>query len=338
MVYCSKCGKKIDDDSLFCTKCGTELVPQKGKSSIDQNIEDFAEEIEQLGKKVGKKIEKSMKDAGSGSEDVIRKSASKLKKAANQVEKDLDDFGKRFEYKDKEFHNWYDDRFGLVSPIVSSFIGLIVLFLIILIFRYLGTGIQMLANLSDFFSQYLFFIFLFMLFSSYITYFSRHYQSWFKWISPIGNSISFVIGFWFFIRVVEIINNSVNSGLISWFLSISDIFIIVVAFLIVFISYVVLFVTMMTPQIISDLKPSKKPTTSIKQKKSKETDIKRLYRSGRNKIIAGICGGFSEYLQIDVTIIRVILVIVFLITFGFIIIAYLILWIIIPRNPKHEWN
>jgi len=34
---------------------------------------------------------------------------------------------------------------------------------------------------------------------------------------------------------------------------------------------------------------------------------RKLYRSGKNKVIAGICGGIGEYLDIDPVVIRVIL-------------------------------
>ncbi len=65
--------------------------------------------------------------------------------------------------------------------------------------------------------------------------------------------------------------------------------------------------------------------------------IKRLYRSGKDKIIAGVCGGIAEYFNIDPVIVRILLILsIFL--WGFGILFYLIACIIIPRNPKHKWN
>ncbi|HWQ88455.1 MAG TPA: PspC domain-containing protein [Desulfitobacteriaceae bacterium] len=61
----------------------------------------------------------------------------------------------------------------------------------------------------------------------------------------------------------------------------------------------------------------------------------RLYRSGRDKMIGGVCGGLAEYFQIDVTLIRLIAVIaLFIGGAGFF--AYLVAWIIIPLNPEHQ--
>jgi phage shock protein C len=61
--------------------------------------------------------------------------------------------------------------------------------------------------------------------------------------------------------------------------------------------------------------------------------IKRLYRSMKNKILGGVCGGIAEYYNMDPTIIRLLWVF-FSLMFGIGILAYLIAWIIVPRAPK----
>jgi phage shock protein PspC (stress-responsive transcriptional regulator) len=58
--------------------------------------------------------------------------------------------------------------------------------------------------------------------------------------------------------------------------------------------------------------------------------IKKLYRDTDDGIVAGVCAGFSHYLEIDVRWIRVIALISFFIG-GSGILAYLIMWMIIPR-------
>lgn len=61
---------------------------------------------------------------------------------------------------------------------------------------------------------------------------------------------------------------------------------------------------------------------------------KRLYRSTDNKMIAGVCGGIAEYFNIDPVIVRIIAVILLLPGGlpGFL--PYIIMWIIVPQNPK----
>lgn len=60
---------------------------------------------------------------------------------------------------------------------------------------------------------------------------------------------------------------------------------------------------------------------------------KRLMRSLRDRKIAGVCGGIGEYLAIDSTVIRIIfLVLLFTPPVG--IVAYIVGWIIMPKEPE----
>jgi phage shock protein C len=59
---------------------------------------------------------------------------------------------------------------------------------------------------------------------------------------------------------------------------------------------------------------------------------KRLYKSRRNRVIDGICGGIAEYFDIDVTIVRILCVLVTLLGgSGFFL--YIAAMIIMPTNP-----
>jgi len=60
---------------------------------------------------------------------------------------------------------------------------------------------------------------------------------------------------------------------------------------------------------------------------------KRLYRSRKDCIIAGICGGIAEYFDIDPILVRIIAVLTIFLN-GIGLIAYLIAWIFIPQNPE----
>lgn len=64
--------------------------------------------------------------------------------------------------------------------------------------------------------------------------------------------------------------------------------------------------------------------------------VKRLYRSGSERILGGVCGGIAEYFNIDPTIVRL-LWILFIFAYGIGLLFYLICWFIIPRNPRHKW-
>jgi phage shock protein C len=60
---------------------------------------------------------------------------------------------------------------------------------------------------------------------------------------------------------------------------------------------------------------------------------KRLYRSRDDKMLGGVCGGLGEYLDVDPTLIRVLWVVVTVLGAGTGLIAYIILWFLIPVEP-----
>ena len=59
---------------------------------------------------------------------------------------------------------------------------------------------------------------------------------------------------------------------------------------------------------------------------------KKLYRSTQNKMIAGVCSGLAEYINIDPTVIRVIWALVGLTGAG--LVAYLVCALVIPEKPE----
>jgi phage shock protein C len=61
---------------------------------------------------------------------------------------------------------------------------------------------------------------------------------------------------------------------------------------------------------------------------------KRLVRARTGRKIAGVCAGFAEYFDLDVTLVRVVWLITALIPIGASLIAYLIAWILLPEEPE----
>ena len=60
--------------------------------------------------------------------------------------------------------------------------------------------------------------------------------------------------------------------------------------------------------------------------------MKKLYKSDVDRKLCGVCGGISEYLGIDSTIVRLIWV-VLVVFFGTGILAYIIAALVIPDYP-----
>ena len=62
--------------------------------------------------------------------------------------------------------------------------------------------------------------------------------------------------------------------------------------------------------------------------------MKKLYRSS-NRILAGVCGGIAEYLNVDPTLIRVIYAVLSMFTAAFPgLLLYIILMILIPNYDQ----
>ena len=64
------------------------------------------------------------------------------------------------------------------------------------------------------------------------------------------------------------------------------------------------------------------------------TEYKRLTRSTSNRMIAGVCAGLGEYLGIDPTIVRLLVVLAFFTGFGGIALVYLIMALVVPEQTQ----
>ena len=66
------------------------------------------------------------------------------------------------------------------------------------------------------------------------------------------------------------------------------------------------------------------------------TARKRLMRPRANRKIAGVCAGLAEYFDLDVTLVRVLWLVITIfsaIVFG--IVGYIVAWIVMPEEPEY---
>jgi phage shock protein PspC (stress-responsive transcriptional regulator) len=78
-------------------------------------------------------------------------------------------------------------------------------------------------------------------------------------------------------------------------------------------------------QYAEDEEAETSPKTDKKQQKSR-----RFYRDPENAILGGIAGGLAAYFNLDVTLIRIILVVLVFLGVGFIIPIYIVVWFVAP--------
>lgn len=74
--------------------------------------------------------------------------------------------------------------------------------------------------------------------------------------------------------------------------------------------------------------------TSVQDLSNGPTSPKRLFRLPADRKIAGICAGLAEYLGVDVTVVRILVLTIVCVT-GFVpgIVAYIGGWILMPTPP-----
>ena len=61
------------------------------------------------------------------------------------------------------------------------------------------------------------------------------------------------------------------------------------------------------------------------------TNYKQLTRSTTNRMIAGVCAGLGDYMNIDPTVVRLLFVLGFFLSGGGVLVAYLIMALIVPE-------
>jgi len=59
---------------------------------------------------------------------------------------------------------------------------------------------------------------------------------------------------------------------------------------------------------------------------------KKLFRNEHDKMIAGVASGLADYMQVEVTIVRLLLVLSSIFAAGTGLIAYIVMWIVVPVN------
>ncbi|MDR2620445.1 MAG: PspC domain-containing protein [Propionibacteriaceae bacterium] len=64
--------------------------------------------------------------------------------------------------------------------------------------------------------------------------------------------------------------------------------------------------------------------------------LKKLRRSHKNKIIAGVCGGLAEFLNVDANIVRLVFIGASLITIGTAILVYFALWVVLADDQTGD--
>ena len=262
-----------------------------------------------------------------------RKRRTSFDKRIEDFSEEMEGFGKKMEKEGNEWGNWFHRTFGIIGPLISSMFGLLVLALILAAMKFINfnLGSSLLSSMSMFFTINMGLFFMIFLFLAYSSYFSRFYSRLYMPFSPIFSAISITITLWIFARVIGIVSIYTGVDILYRIVFFIDIYLYAIFWLVLFIGYLILIIK------LSCCKGKEVRIVMRRTVKSSGSNVKRLYRSGKDKILGGVCGGIAEYLGVDPVIIRLLWVIA-VFGWGAGILAYIIAWIIIPRNPRHKWK
>jgi phage shock protein C len=61
---------------------------------------------------------------------------------------------------------------------------------------------------------------------------------------------------------------------------------------------------------------------------------KRLYRSRKGQVVAGVCAGLAEYFKVDANLVRLAFAVVTVFTVGVGVLLYLAAWVILPEEGE----
>jgi len=182
MANCPKCESKNDDDATFCTHCGTSLRSDMG-STIERHSKRFAQDMEQLGKKAG---------------DLMAQTAKHLH---DDTQVRTRHFERRMDRANRRAGNWYDSTFGVLGPLLASFIFLIVFRLVIVVLEVPSTETPEMNTIAAVLFLYLLPLFGVSLLSNYTKYFARKSHQ-FRMFSPLFYAITITLFLWIIEKIL----------------------------------------------------------------------------------------------------------------------------------------
>jgi phage shock protein C len=303
MAYCPYCGEYNEREARFCKRCGRPLPTS---SQFDKAIHDFTQEMESLGRKAADAVESGLREIGGG----------------GRVERAIS----------PKPSSWSDATLGVAGPLIWSLLGILVLLLAIGLFLAVGEQGSALEKVGDFLLENVWLLLALSLLLSYAAYASRNYPL-FRWLNPLSTAAALVFALWIAVEVMIIISVDQNIEILS---DIGELFRGLLAFVFVVVLVVgYIFLVMTASRSVGHEEISPR-STGFRQTASQRS--RRLYRSSENRMLGGVCGGIAEYVGTDPTLIRILWIIGLLLSLGLAILAYLICWIIIPRDPSRRWD
>jgi hypothetical protein len=188
MQNCPHCGTENDDAALYCKHCGVSLKTESVPNSFDHRVKEFAKDMDQFGRRVGDHVSKTVQRVQERTQDTGKRVEQRVDRASAHA------------------GQWYDRTFGILGPLISSFIFLIIMRLAIQVLQLQEDNVTVFRILVSSLYLYLLVLFGVTLLSNYTQYFSRKYYQ-FKVFSPLLIAVVPVVWLWVAVQILRTLSD-----------------------------------------------------------------------------------------------------------------------------------
>lgn len=229
--------------------------------------------------------------------------------------------GRRDEFENTNPSTGARERGGSLAPLLYSVLGILIIVIVIGALAFMASGDHALTALIALLWSSLPLFFALLLFFFYCGHIARRAQTY-SWLRPIMAVVAFGAAFWFILRIMAVL----HFGLVlpAWFDGLGDALAVLVFLCLLLVALLAI-----------PIRPlSTPPSSPAPPGAPGPGGVRRLYRSAQDQWVAGVCGGLGEYFTIDPVLVRGLFILFVLASMGLGVIFYLLLWVVVPRNPR----
>lgn len=254
---------------------------------------------------------------------------------------EVEDWGERFGERAEGFGKGMERRwhsaFGFFGPLVGAIFGAICLVVGIWALGFIASRLhsEFLLAMRGFFLENIALFFALFLFFNYAEYFEKWHRRAYLPFKPLVQAARIVAVVWVIASILIATGSPFGLALFSPFAQFA---MEKLAWIFIFFALIGYFALLVFGG-NKGRRHYREEFVMAKARSRKESSgTRRLYRSSKDRILGGVCGGIAEYFEVDPVIVRLLWVFGTLASFGTGILLYIIAWIIIPRNPNQKWN
>jgi phage shock protein C len=215
-------------------------------------------------------------------------------------------------------------RFGFFAPIVYALVLMAAVAVTALIFQVVSNQGDFVYDLGSFLVSDLYYFFLAALIFGYMMMLTPQNPRGIELLRPLAIATAVVFSLWLAFGVFDILGRVYEIDALG---SLADLVRIILP--IIFILLMVIGYALVLSRVLERRAKQKVPSSPVLPR--------NLYRSGKERLLGGVGGGIAEYVDTDPRVIRVFFVLFTAATIGIFLLIYLILWMLLPRNPIDQW-